>query len=261
METISHENGKPAEKIKPLYRGVWADQLYSDQELPVGGSVFSSELTTKLELDFDTFEDQTKGFTSENLKNIYQQSEDSIKDWLQKIGSNLDPYTYFVCFQIQQKSDKLLQVDSHNPTKSIDRQKIYQKKITPNLSDLVGKSECSERAALGQYLFQKIGIDSAYVSGITMEDIQDTDEYPQDHSFIVLKNQGEDKSTLIFDIARPHHQHNLPRILKTDIPFTHQILQNKEELLIGATEVLQGGQLYFGVGDPIAGFHKTLPQK
>lgn len=259
MEIISHENGKPAEKIKLLHRGVWANQLYPDQELPIGGSLFNSELNTKLELDFDFFDNQIKNFTSENLKTIYKQSEDSINDWLQKIGSDLNPYTYFICFQVQQKTDRLLQVDINNPTKSLERQKIYQSKITPKLSELVGKSECGERAALGQYLFQKIGVDSSYVSGITMEDVNDTDEYPQDHSFIILKNQDPDKSTLIFDIARPHHHHNLPRILKTNIPFTHQILPNKEELLIGATEVLQGGQLYFGVGDSIAGFHNTLP--
>ena len=39
--------------------------------------------------------------------------------------------------------------------------------------------------------------------------------------------------------------------------------KDKEELLIGATEVLQGGRLWFGVGEPVAGQHEMIekPEK
>lgn len=91
-----------------------------------------------------------------------------------------------------------------------------------------------------------------------MQDIKDTDEFPESHSFIVLKHPTKPESTLIFDIARPRSQHNVPRVLETDVPFTYELLQDKEELLVGATEVLQGERLWFGVGDPVAGQHKTI---
>ena len=45
----------------------------------------------------------------------------------------------------------------------------------------------------------------------------------------------------------------MPRVLETDVPFNYDLLKDKEELLVGATEVLQGGRLWFGVGEPVAG--------
>ena len=50
----------------------------------------------------------------------------------------------------------------------------------------------------------------------------------------------------------------MPRILETDVPYNYDLLKDKEELLVGATEVLQGGRLWFGVGEPVAGQHKTI---
>ena len=96
------ETNKPDEKssefIKPLYRGIWADKLENTQELPVGGSMFDKKLTTKLKLDFEIFDNELKGFTEENLKNVYKQSEKNVIDWLKQIGSNdIDPYEYFLC--------------------------------------------------------------------------------------------------------------------------------------------------------------------
>ena len=211
------------------------------------------KLTTKLELDLATFDEQLGGFTEENIKKVYEQSKESVKDWLEKIGSDMDPYTYFLCYNVQQKIHKLLEVDPNAPTNSFERQKMYWGQKPPKLSELKGKTECAERAALGQYLLQRVGAESAYVSGITMRDVKDTDEFPEDHSFIVLQNPTKPESTLIFDIARPRSQHNVPRVLETDVPFNYDLLKDKEELLVGATEVLQGGRLWFGVGEPVAG--------
>ncbi len=252
---------KSSEFIKPLYRGIWADKLENTQELPVGGSMFDKKLSTKLKLDFEVFDSELKGFTEENLKNIYKQSEKNVIDWLKQIGSNdIDPYEYFLCYQVQQKINKLLEIDSRVPTNSFERQKMFMGEEAPKLSEMKGKSECAERAALAQYIFQKSGIHSSYVSGITMNNIKDEDEFPENHSFLVLDHFAKPKSTLIFDIARPISENNIPRVLETDVPFTYDKLKGEEDLLIGAKEILQNHKLWFGVGDQVAGYHKTIEE-
>jgi len=254
----AQEEQESVEAMREIHRGIWAKQLSDGQELPLGGSLFSKVLTTKLELDLAAFDEQLGNFTEENIRKVYEQSKDSVKYWLEKVGSDMDPYTYFLCYQVQQKMHKLLEVDPNAPTNSFERQKMYWGQKPPKLSELKGKTECGERAALGQYLLQRAGAESAYVSGITMQDVKDTDEFPEDHSFIVLQNPIKPESTLIFDIARPRSQHNVPRVLETDVPFSYDLLKDKEELLVGATEVLQGERLWFGVGEPVAGQHETI---
>ena len=254
----TQEKQKSAEAMRSIYRGIWAEHLDDGQELPIGGSLFSKELTTKLELDFATFDEHLSGVTEENFKKLYEQNKDSVIAWLEKVGSDVEPYTYFMCSLVQNKIHQLLEVDLHVPTNSLERQKKYWDEKSPKLSELKGKSECGERAAFGQYLLQKAGVESAYVSGITMQDVKDSDEFPENHSFIALKHPTKSESTLIFDIARPRSQQNVPRVLETDVPFTYDQLQNKEDLLIGATEVLQGGKLWFGIGEPVAGHHETI---
>lgn len=254
----TQEKQESVEDMREIHRGIWAERLLDGQEFPLGGSLFSKKLTTKLELDFAAFDEQVSGFTEENIKAVYEQNKDSVIGWLKEIGSDIDPYTYFLCYQTQQKMHKLLEVDPNAPTNSFERQKMYLGQKPPKLSELKSKTECAERAALGQYLLQRAGVESAYVSGITMQDTKDTDEFPEDHSFIVLKHPTKPKSTLIFDISRPRSEHNVPRILETDVPFNYELLKNREELLVGATEVLQGGRLWFGVGEPVAGQHEMI---
>jgi hypothetical protein len=258
ISEATQENQESNEAMRKIYRGIWAERLGSGLELPIGGSIFSKELTTKLELDFVAFDDQVSGFTEGTIRNIYEQNKESVKDWLEKIGADIDPYTFFLCYQTQQKMQKLLEVDPNAPSNSIERQKLYWGQNPPKLSELKGKSECAERAALGQYLLQRAGVESTYVSGITMQDVKDTDEFPENHSYIVLKHPTKPESTLIFDIARPRSQQNLPRVLETDVLFNYDLLKGKEELLVGATEVLQGGRLWFGVGEPAAGEHEII---
>jgi hypothetical protein len=50
---------------------------------------------------------------------------------------------------------------------------------------------------------------------------------------------------------RPRSGNNLPRVLETDVPFNYELFGQTQNLLVGATEVLQGGRLYFGVGHPM----------
>ncbi|MBD3311303.1 MAG: hypothetical protein GF349_02260 [Candidatus Magasanikbacteria bacterium] len=249
-----------SEAIKSLYRGVWAKKLVNGEKLPIGGSLFNNqELTLKLELDFDTFEEQLESFTEENIKNVYEQNKNLVISWLDKVGSDVDPYTYFLCYQVQQKIHKLLEVVPNTLEHSTKREKKYSNQNIPKLSELKGISECGERAALGQYLFQRVGVESAYVSGICMKNAKDVDEFPDNHSFIVFKNPTNTNSSLIFDIARPRTpDKNVPRILETDVPFTYDLLKNEKDLLVESTEVLQGGKLWFGVGKNVAGHHETL---
>ncbi|MBM3255909.1 MAG: hypothetical protein FJZ04_00335 [Candidatus Moranbacteria bacterium] len=246
-------------ELKTLNRGVWAEELRNGQELPLGGSLFSSELTTKLELDFESFNDRLENFNEENIRSLFQKNKKAFLDWLEEVGAQIDPYLFYVCCQVQNKTHKLLAVDPKNNVSSFERREVYNKnKNKPKLSSLIGKTECGERAALGQYLLQKVGLESIYVGGVSMDDAKDSNEYPTPHSFVVIKNRENPQETIIFDIARPKSQHNLPRLLKPDVPFNYELLKDKEEVLVGATEVLQGRRLYFGVGEQVAGEHNII---
>jgi hypothetical protein len=253
----TNQEQEKKEDFKSIYRGIWADRLSSGQELPVGGSLFNENLSTKLKLDFDYFEDDLENFTEENIRKVYEQNKESIISWLKQVGSDFDPYTYFILYQVQQKMEKLLAAEQNSEVGQAERLKMYQSGNAPRLSELKGKTQCAERAAMGQYMLQKAGLKSSYVSGITMADAKDEDDFPDDHSFIVLDDSSRESLTFIFDIARPKSQHNLPRILKTAVPFEYELLKDKKKLLVAAEDILQGGKLYFGTGDTTSG-HKEI---
>jgi len=258
-------------EIAPLYRGIWAEYLGDNSTLPVGGSLFSTELTTKMSLDFNFFEKQLQNFNKEHIDGLYEEHKKEVAQWLDKVGSDVDPYLYYVLSLVQTKTQSMLGVDKDDPMnqspegvqRNASRMGMYEKGQTPKLSEFVGRSMCAEIAAMGQYLLQRIGVVSTFVAGIAMVDARDKEEYPEDHSFIVLKNPSSDKETFIFDIARPRSQQNVPRLLKTDVPITYGLLKDKNDLLVGATEVLQGGRLWFGVGEPTAGAraHNVIDNK
>ena len=251
---MSHEQINTPE-YKKLYRGIWANKLIDQEELPVGGSIFSTELTTKLKLDFSSFEQDLESVTPEKIAEHYEKNKDSIKKWLEEIKSDIDPFTFLIAMVVQKKVDTLLDV---KPDASLDeRSKLYSNGATPLLSELRGKSACGERAALGQYLLQKLGVESSYMSGISIQNPENTESYPEDHSFIVFHHEGTD---VIFDIARPKSQENLPRLLRSSIPFNAQVFDGKNDALIETREVLQGQKIYFGVGDPTSG-HRNILKK
>lgn len=81
--------------------------------------------------------------------------------------------------------------------------------------------------------------------------VQNPENDPTDHSFIVLWKKTLPNLTYIFDIARPKSSYKLPRILETDFPFNPDLFAGKENLVIGATDVLDGKRMYFGVGHPM----------
>ncbi|HTK60576.1 MAG TPA: hypothetical protein VL283_05245 [Candidatus Baltobacteraceae bacterium] len=257
------ESGEPSaerrREWKPLFRGIWAEDLKDGDLLPVGGSMFSDELTSMLELDFAAFDHELSNIDPERMRALFEERRGAVTEWLEKVNpkEKIDPYLFFLCLNLQNKVEALLEVVG----KDIDgfqRQLLYGKEKPPSLSGLRGKAMCAERAALGQYLLKKAGVESAYVGGAEMADAADREEYPSPHSFIVIPDPTDASVTYVFDIARPRSQNHLPRILKTDVPMTAELLAGKRELFVRAKEVLQGGELWFGVGEPVSGEHERL---
>ena len=237
--------------IQSVYRGIWANRLENGDELPVGGSIFTEELTTKLVLNFDEFGAELDPYRSpEKVSEAYQQNREQISTWLRDVGSTIDPYLIFALHNVQRKVFTLMNFNPENSrTQLIDqleRATKYHNDIA-RLTDFRGFAMCAELAALGQHLLQNVlrnGYSSSYMSGVEGE----TSSANGDHSFIVIR--APDLTTYIFDIARPISDQNMPRILRTDVPFTHELFRETNNLLIGATEVLRGGRLYFGLGNP-----------
>jgi hypothetical protein len=238
-----------AEKLKEenqvkIYRGIWANKLNNGEELGVGGSIFSEELTTKLKLDFESFDPDLQNATEEKMRAQFEEKGEALKAWLDSINSDVDPYIFGIAMGIQAKIDALLEVktgEEENPALE-ERQNAYFVG-TPTLSGLKGKSACAERAALAQYVLQKMGVSSSYMSGVSTSNPEDG--RLEDHSFVVIDHEG---TNLIFDIARPRSGNRLPRLLKPVTPFSSQTFEGTDNLLIEAEEVLQKGKLYFGVG-------------
>jgi len=246
LEKASHNEPKI---FKKLYRGIWADYLEDGEDLPVGGSIFSDELTTKIVLDFNSFKGQLDSFRSpQKLSELFVQNKPALIDWLSKVGSKIDPYIFFIANHIQIKVQALLDVDVKNPPTDLKRRTRFQNDMA-KLSDLKGMAMCAEQASLGQHILQNVlekGYSTSYVSGVEM---QSKSANPMNHSFIVIKSPTS--KTYIFDIARPISINHLPRILETDVPFTYDLFVNTDNRVVGATEVLKGGRLYFGVGNPM----------
>jgi hypothetical protein len=245
---------------KKIYRGIFSSYLVDGEELPVGGSIFSEELTTKLKLDFAHFEHEFETTTPEKFAATYEENKEALIEWLNKIDAKVNPFIFAACMGVQKKVDKLLEVnreEKENPSNNA-RFEAYSSGKSPKLSELIGSSACAERAALGQYTFQKLGISTNYMSGISMLNPDDLDTSPENHSFLIIDHEGKN---YIFDIARPRSGNNLPRVLEPVTPFNYDIFEGKDDLLIKTKEVLQGGELYFGVGTPTFGHRKVINEE
>lgn len=243
-----------------LFRGVWADTLNDNDTLPVGGTLLNNEITKQLELDFKTLDVGLEQLNPEEIRAKFEQRKGDILKWLDDAKSDVDPFTFFVCVQIQQYIHRLLEIDAAHPTNPAEREAIYRQKTTPKLSELKGQSACAERAALAQYLFQKAGVKSAYMSGITTRDASRKMESPIDHSFLILENPKHPDRSYVYDVARPREtQHGLPRILETAVAITPKQLEGKTNLLIESKEVLHGGKLWYGIGTPTMGTREMIP--
>ncbi len=236
--------------MKKIYRGIWADKLENGQELPVGGSIFNDELTTKIYLDFDFFNKKLENYSNPEKMSIgYKESEAPLKDWLSKINSDFDPYLFFVTKNVQKKVERLLEIDKTKETRAVDRM-LKIEKGKRKLTDLIGTSMCAEQSALGKYLLQNIlkeGYFSSYMGGVESFDPK---AYLENHSFIIIKDPKE--KTYIFDIARPNHRNDLQRILNPKVPFNYNLFKNTKNLVVESEEVFRKDKDYFGVGNTLS---------
>lgn len=259
---MSDEIGKPSEaelspRIKKLHRGVWADEIRDGDLIPVGGSLFSDEMTLKAEIDYSFFDPSLENYTEEKMNQIYEERKAPFLEWLAKTGSDVDPKIFFMANQAQGKMEQLLGVvRNEDRSDTFARMQKYNSSEHPKLSEFNGISECAEQVLLTKHILDRLGIPATYCSGITMSDPENVDEYPEDHSFLVLPDTKG--GTLIYDVARPKSSYNLPRLLSTDVPVTYDLLKDNKDLLVGATEVLQKGKIWYGVGDTFAGGHKSV---
>jgi hypothetical protein len=244
-------------ELRPLHRGIWADRLTDGQKLPVGGHVFGQEMTTMLELDFKSFESELGNFNRKKIDALFAKYQEEVRQQLKDAKANIDPYLFFILCHVQTTMDQLLASEQKENFDQAGREKLYQDQSIPKLSQFKGKAACAERAALGQYLLQKLGIESSYVSGLTMRDPKDEEELPEDHSYLVLPDLKDPDTTYIFDIARPNPQHNLPRLLKTSQPFIYNLIAGKKGYLVKTADNLDDLTLWFGVGEPAFGYFKT----
>lgn len=279
---VKRENLLP---ITDLYRGEYADVLNNGDLLPVGGSMFISPvLDIKLKLDFDKFEEVISKYSRELFEERFAKVEPFVKKWLEDSQIDIDPRTYLALSDVLANVEKVLKTketghgDVEGPFSK--RNTGYRKgdEDLTKLSETVGVSACGERAALGQYMLQKIGISSSYMSGVRMDDAKDDEAFPENHSVIVIHKKDAD---YVFDIARPYvtsaekeggEKQTVPRIMKTATRLEPELFKQvdgkkHDGLLVECEEVLTlkkkdgtpfRGRSYFGVGVPVAGSKEVI---
>lgn len=248
--------------MKHLYRGMWAEQLSHGDDLLVGGSIFSEELTTSIELDYDSFRKLPDDkWNPDLIIEIMAGIEPGFSNWAKSINPEIDPYVAFITKHTGDKVEEQLQVDP-NHLMMLDRNRIINSG-NAKLSDLVGNSACAERAALGQNYLQaglRDGYSSIYMSGIEAKFKDPT--RVGDHSFIVIKKDTkEEKKTYIFDIARPIRQeHTIPSLYQVSNDFTFETLNQSKNLLFPAKELFLKYSHHFGVGNPMLMYEPKIIQ-
>lgn len=247
--------------MKRLCMGIWADRLETGQYLPIGGSmksIFSGNLDFKVFLDFDFFYEELKRFLNpEIILRAFERDRSSVSDYLNSCGTKIDPYLFYVAYQVQQKVFDLLEVNLENVKEILNaRASLPFKYRAINLSELIGFSACAEISALGQYILQhslREGYHSSYFGGLATRSSSPLDF--EEHSFVVLRDP---EKTFIFDIARPtssilrdnSKRDYLPAILATDVPFVYELFSKYRNLLVGAKNVLSCERLFFGALNP-----------
>lgn len=252
VSRVESESEKEA-SVHELYRGIWADKLENGQQIPVGGTIFRPDMHLKLILDFDAFDDDMKNVNPARLEEIYQSTgEENIMEYLDKLNSEIDPRLFYTCLQVQMKIGELLKTEEKG--NRFERLKKYDEDNPPKLSELIGNTMCAERAALGQYVMQKLQVRSSYMSGINMLNPDDPDEFPGEHSFLVVEKDGK---KYIFDIARPHRG-DIPRIFDITADMSAFLFKDKNDLLVKGEDVLDKGIVWFGVGSSTAGKHSKF---
>ena len=231
-------------QLTRLHWGIWGT-LENNTKLPVGGSIFSHELTIDLLLDYDSFE----SLPQEKVSDLYTDRKDEFRKWfndLPKIFSkSLDAETFFTLIMVQNGIKKRLNIpDTQERDAEKERNSKYHSNTTPpKLSDFKDATAfCAERAALAQYILQWLNIPSVYMSGITFFD---DSEKSQSHSWIVLYPDSE--KSLVWDIARP--QEWLPNLYTVNGRISLDMFSRANNAYIKTQKLWKNSQRYFWVSD------------
>lgn len=236
-------------EIKHLYMGEWADNLVEGQILKVGEKGAGKE-PMSLVLDFNSFEDRLKGFSQNTVQEHYSKNKERWDEFIKSKNADIDPYLAYQCYAVLHHIKMLLDVDNQEKDFENKRSEIYRKDTTPKLSEFNRLSMCTERAVLAQFLFQKIGVKSSYVSGAKyLEPEMGTFSSFEAHSFIVLQEEGKKGSSLIFDPSDTVNGDKIPAILRTESEYSYDVLKDEEEICISATELFSKSRCGYGLAN------------
>jgi hypothetical protein len=163
----------------------------------------------------------------------------------------------YFALAVQRKVETLLKVGQQE-TDMLERKALYQPDKVTKLSETVGKTACSERALFGKYLLQRLGIEASFVSGVVVSDeTLGENSLNEAHAYIVVNDpEIEGGKTLIFDIARPFTEMNMPALYETNIPVSHDTFKDKRNALVESRPAyldknyLGFEKQYFGIGSP-----------
>lgn len=230
-------------KIEQLYgRSYKIDKLSNGDHLPVGGSIFDNELTTKLELDFDKFTE----FTKDTQQLAANYDKEKLKEWLVSADIDIDAELFAKLFAFGEMLKTRYPVDSSDTTM---RMGLYHQSpnIAPTLSHIFsnGAQECSEITALAQYFLQQESVKSSFLNGEVLWD--KTNKWGEPHNFIFI-NSGTDQ--YIYDPSNPTSttQGDFPSIYTTKANFMEEIRRDKQSF-VTADNIISKKQAYYGVGD------------
>lgn len=242
-EVVSQQGAE----IKPLYRGIWADEIKNGDKISVGGHALSDELDIFMQVDTEWLDEAAKKFTKENVDSAFVNGNEKIfSDWIVDHGGNLDPELFHNLFQVQKTMERVLKVDDADPAQRIRRDKYLDNDTIPKLSDFVGSAECVEKAVVGKLLLDKLGVRSTVMSGVHLDDPADD---PGDHTFLVLDEENAEGS-IVFDIARPKASlEGYPRIMRTKNKVTYETFRDQNNLVVPARDIYDGKVLNYGVGN------------
>lgn len=248
--------GEYSEK-HPVHAGIWVDRVSAGDRIEIGGNIFADTLDVQIEADFDYFEKDLERFTPENVEKGFVENESKLQETLKDLPCNIDLRTFYSAFCVQKKVSELLKAGE---TDLFDRNHLYfenKNRETPTkLSETIGKTACAERALLGKYLLQKLGIESAFVAGAVVSD-EDLGENAlnEAHSYIIIRDPKiEGGKTLIYDIARPFTERNLPALYEAQVPMDYETFKDKKNALVESTAAyldrryIGFDKQYFGVG-------------
>lgn len=247
QEEVSQESKSSIPEIKQLYEGQWADKLVDGQEIQVGRNLYGGRDLNMI-LDFSSFEGKLSRFSKDTVQQHYENVKETWDNYIKSNNADIDPFLAYQCYVVLHHVNSLLDVANQEKGFENKRNEIVYRTTTPKLSDFTRVSMCVERAALTQYLFQKIEVNSSYVSGVKFfEPELGSDSSYEHHAFVVLNDPRKPGTTLIFDPSDTVNGDKIPAIVRTDKEYTYDLLRGKKNICISGTEVFSKSRSGYGI--------------